>query len=55
MRQARVRVIFDTSGKRIDRSGAREEYAYDTCAGVGVVFVTHRHNHVSAKSWVVGE
>jgi hypothetical protein len=55
MRQARVRAIFDTSGRAIHRGPHREEYAYDPCSNVGVVFVTYRQNHVLNKAWLIGE
>jgi hypothetical protein len=54
MRQARVRNIFDTSGRRISSHGRREEYAYDACTAA-IVFVTYRDNLVVSKSWVRGE
>jgi hypothetical protein len=54
MRQAEVRTIFDTSGRRISSHGRREEYAYDACTGA-VVFVDYRDNLVTSKSWVRGE
>jgi len=55
MRQARVRAIFDTLGHAIHRGPHREEYAYDPCSNVGVIFVTYRGNHVVDKAWVFGE
>ena len=55
MRQARVRAIFDTSGRAIHRGPHREEYAYDPCSNVGVIFVTYRQNHVIDKAWLIGE
>ncbi len=54
MRQARVRNIFDTSGRRISLHGRREEYAYDACTAA-IVFVSYRDNRVTSKSWVMGE
>jgi hypothetical protein len=54
MRQSEVRNIFGTAGERISHHGAREEYAYDFCAG-GVVFVDYRSNVVTAKQLVLGE
>jgi len=54
MRKARVRNIFDTSGKRIDYQGNWEEYAYPACTGA-VVFVEYVVNRVTVKDWVRGE